>query len=218
MFCPKCGSEFREGYYKCSDCDILLVNELPKDFVNQVNKHGAVINILLKSLLHIKNYTQIRYDGQIDYSLRIKHSGKMLLPVICTSILFLLCYKIVLEYDRISDDIYLVANSLYLITSIYNAIFLPIYLAYYNILKFNYVNKRIINFWVIILITFMGNFIQFIYIYKIGIRGFFPKIPQGREDWSLLFFLYPTTLSFIVSIISYIMFEVIACIIKAMKR
>lgn len=185
MFCPKCGSEFREGYYKCSDCDILLVNELPKDFVSQVNKHGAVVNIILKSLLHIKNYTQIRYDRQIDYSLRIKHSGKMLLPVICTSILFLLCYKIVIECGRISYDIYLVANSLYLITSIYNAIFLPIYLTYYNLLKFNYVNKRIINFLVITLITLLGDFIQFIFMYVIVIS---PEIPPGRDDWSLLFF------------------------------
>lgn len=177
-----------------------------------------MVNLILKYLLCIKKFTQIRYDRHIDYSLRIKHSGKMLLPVICTSILFLLCHKIILEYDWVPDDIYLIANSFYLITSIYNAIFLPIYLAYYNIMKFDYVNRRIINFLVIILITFLGNFIQFMFMYVIGIRGFFPQPPRGRDEWSLLFFFYPTTLSFIISIISYIIFEVIACIIKAKKR
>ena len=25
MFCPKCKSEYREGFYKCADCDVDLV-------------------------------------------------------------------------------------------------------------------------------------------------------------------------------------------------
>ncbi len=30
MFCPKCGTEYREGFYKCADCDFELVSELPE--------------------------------------------------------------------------------------------------------------------------------------------------------------------------------------------
>jgi len=30
MFCPKCKSEYREGFYKCADCDVSLVSELPQ--------------------------------------------------------------------------------------------------------------------------------------------------------------------------------------------
>ena len=30
MFCPKCGTEYREGFYKCADCDIDLVYEPPE--------------------------------------------------------------------------------------------------------------------------------------------------------------------------------------------
>ncbi len=30
MFCPKCKSEYREGFYKCADCDVYLVSELPQ--------------------------------------------------------------------------------------------------------------------------------------------------------------------------------------------
>jgi hypothetical protein len=31
MFCPKCRAEYREAFYKCSDCDIPLVDQLPAD-------------------------------------------------------------------------------------------------------------------------------------------------------------------------------------------
>ena len=31
MFCPKCGAEYREGFTHCSDCDVDLVKELPKE-------------------------------------------------------------------------------------------------------------------------------------------------------------------------------------------
>src|SRR5215467_5366461 len=31
MFCPQCRAEYRTGFYKCSDCDIPLVDQLPAD-------------------------------------------------------------------------------------------------------------------------------------------------------------------------------------------
>ena len=30
MFCPKCGCEYREGFYECADCGVALTYELPK--------------------------------------------------------------------------------------------------------------------------------------------------------------------------------------------
>ena len=30
MFCPKCKSEYRQGFYKCADCGVYLVSELPQ--------------------------------------------------------------------------------------------------------------------------------------------------------------------------------------------
>jgi hypothetical protein len=29
MFCPVCKAEYREGFYRCADCDVLLVDSLP---------------------------------------------------------------------------------------------------------------------------------------------------------------------------------------------
>lgn len=31
MFCPKCKSEYREGFYKCADCGVDLVGALPPE-------------------------------------------------------------------------------------------------------------------------------------------------------------------------------------------
>ncbi len=31
MFCPKCKAEYREGFFKCADCDVELVTELAPD-------------------------------------------------------------------------------------------------------------------------------------------------------------------------------------------
>lgn len=31
MYCPKCKSEFREGFFECSDCLVPLVKKLPSE-------------------------------------------------------------------------------------------------------------------------------------------------------------------------------------------
>jgi hypothetical protein len=31
MFCPQCRAEYREGFFRCTDCGIPLVDQLPAD-------------------------------------------------------------------------------------------------------------------------------------------------------------------------------------------
>ena len=69
MFCPKCGCDFREGYFECIDCDVCLVNELPENFVRQEKNRSLVINLLLSLLTFIKNSISSKTFDQISYIL-----------------------------------------------------------------------------------------------------------------------------------------------------
>ena len=66
MICPKCKSEYREGYYRCSSCNIDLVLEIPsepeqeREFIEwkevlATKNNGDIA--LLKSLLDSENIT-----------------------------------------------------------------------------------------------------------------------------------------------------------------
>lgn len=39
MFCPECSAEYREGFARCSDCDVPLVAALPPEEVDVM--HGS---------------------------------------------------------------------------------------------------------------------------------------------------------------------------------
>ena len=37
MFCPRCKSEYENGFYKCADCGVDLVSERPLELVKEVS-------------------------------------------------------------------------------------------------------------------------------------------------------------------------------------
>ena len=57
MFCPQCQSEYREGFTRCSDCDVELVPALPDEghdpdsvLVQVLSTSDATIVAIVKSL------------------------------------------------------------------------------------------------------------------------------------------------------------------------
>jgi len=51
MFCPKCKAEYRDGFTKCFDCDVDLINELYDDTIDTDNDKKILLNF----------YGQVRY-------------------------------------------------------------------------------------------------------------------------------------------------------------
>jgi len=44
MFCPQCQAEYREGFFRCSDCDIPLVDQLSTDRqAGSETDHGELV-------------------------------------------------------------------------------------------------------------------------------------------------------------------------------
>jgi hypothetical protein len=65
MYCPQCRSEYRQGFTRCSDCDVDLVAELPRDeahddpnLVKVYETGDAALIPLIESLLE---------DAKIEY-------------------------------------------------------------------------------------------------------------------------------------------------------
>jgi hypothetical protein len=57
MFCPRCESEYREGFTRCSDCDVELVAALPSEdhdpdshLVPVLSTSDATMTAIVKSL------------------------------------------------------------------------------------------------------------------------------------------------------------------------
>ncbi len=64
MFCPKCRTEYREGFSVCADCDSDLVDELPPeekpefiDYVEVLGTYNPADIALIRSILDAENIT-----------------------------------------------------------------------------------------------------------------------------------------------------------------
>jgi hypothetical protein len=84
MFCPKCKSEYIDGYKSCSDCGVDLVEELPEEkiptktnpeFIEYellLSTYNARDIVILKSILEGENIT---YHIQGEYSMNNYGTG-----------------------------------------------------------------------------------------------------------------------------------------------
>ncbi|MHB9014460.1 MAG: hypothetical protein ACYC49_19795 [Ignavibacteriaceae bacterium] len=73
MFCPKCKSEYREGYTMCIDCEIDLVDSIDSVTKSQLNRErineniGFVPALTIHNIENISSIKQILEDRWIEY-------------------------------------------------------------------------------------------------------------------------------------------------------
>ena len=60
MFCPKCRDEYREGFFKCADCKIDLVPELPPE----LEQPEQYVEFEYTNLVNIETYLY-RYEAEL---------------------------------------------------------------------------------------------------------------------------------------------------------
>lgn len=92
MFCPNCRTEFRQGFFTCSDCEVPLVAELPPEpppppppeyvtFVNLYTPLNEMELSLIKSILDgegIRYFVRNDNFGSLEVGPRISlFNGKM---------------------------------------------------------------------------------------------------------------------------------------------
>jgi len=74
MFCPKCRTAYRKGFYKCSDCEIPLVSALPPEmppepdpeYVKYVDLYSPQNEVELAFLKSILDAEEISYFVKND--------------------------------------------------------------------------------------------------------------------------------------------------------
>ena len=74
MFCPKCRTKYREGFYVCIDCNSDLVDELPPEERPEFIEYAEVMGTynpadvaLIKSILDAENITYYFNAGHFIY-------------------------------------------------------------------------------------------------------------------------------------------------------
>lgn len=71
MFCPECGSEYREGFTTCVECEVALVPELPAEFAEPgPEEDDALVSVLAAGDLSLLTRARSLLEAEgIPYSM-----------------------------------------------------------------------------------------------------------------------------------------------------
>ena len=76
MYCPKCRSEFREGFFECSECSVPLVENLPPEEPEPAPEYVDFKEIMTSlDMRDIAFIETILDDHQIKYFIHNEYLG-----------------------------------------------------------------------------------------------------------------------------------------------
>jgi len=91
-WCPNCKDEYRDGFTKCADCDVELVEELPKEKVQDEEQYGEPEIVVFEKEVVLETFVddvEFMYVAslldQMDIPYRVRKKGGTSLEILYTS-------------------------------------------------------------------------------------------------------------------------------------
>ena len=75
MFCPSCGTEYREGFARCADCDVALVATPPAAEPEPERTAGPELVARFHTLAEAEVAVEMLHAAGIDAQLRDEHTA-----------------------------------------------------------------------------------------------------------------------------------------------
>jgi hypothetical protein len=66
MFCPECSAEYREGFARCSDCDVPLVDALPPEEMDAIRGSEEATVFVTRDMVEAETVKELLEANGID--------------------------------------------------------------------------------------------------------------------------------------------------------
>jgi hypothetical protein len=66
MFCPECNAEYREGFARCSDCDVPLVDALPPEEMDPIRGSEEATVFVTRDMVEAETVKELLEVNGID--------------------------------------------------------------------------------------------------------------------------------------------------------
>jgi hypothetical protein len=68
MFCPECSAEYREGFARCSDCDVALVDALPPEEMDAIRGSEEATVFVTRDMVEAETVKELlEVNGIVAY-------------------------------------------------------------------------------------------------------------------------------------------------------
>ena len=66
MFCPECSAEYREGFARCSDCDVALVAALPPEEMDAIRSSEEATVFVTRDMVEAETVKELLESNGVE--------------------------------------------------------------------------------------------------------------------------------------------------------